>query len=340
MSFIGPDEHIVILEYNPYPGRTFSDPDLERLAAAGVKTIACYLMWYQVEPEPGVYDWSSVDLLVERYRRAGLKTIIKVCLFPPTSFNEDWYLRDRAGNVQNKMSAVDSRGDWEYYPNISYWNPDGWQYHLKFIELACEHLSAPDVLCINISPANGEALIPGNNLLFDPAAVASYRAFTNSDGLPDNAVPGSPTLDWLRATVIPGQIEMQRIFYGYGGEYWTMLHHAFETIPSTGNWLIDDLYTALHQEFGDEHWGICYTVYRPGERRGLWGPGQDIQRHGVKMLFASEGPQGLRSNTRDAISKGARGMLTGPLAPYLGHNGVENWMLDAIRETAEWWKGA
>jgi hypothetical protein len=337
MSFLADSEHIVILEYNAYPGRSFGEGDLIRLRDVGVKTVICYLMWYQIETAPGVYDWSSLDLLIERYRRVGLKAIVKVALFPPDFFAEDWYTRDQAGNVQNRMDTTNGLGDWAYYPNISYWNPVGWRYHLDFIELACKRLSAPDVLCINISPANGEALIFGKNVLFDPAALASYRAFTGTDGRPGDAVPGSPTLDWMRATVIPGQIEMQRIFHGYGGEYWTMLHHAFETIPSTGNWLIDDLYDALHREFGNEHWGICYTVYRPGETRGLWGPEQDIRRHGVKMLIASEGPQGLLDHTRNAIDRGARGMLCGPMAPYLGYNGLEEWMVAAIRETAGWW---
>lgn len=337
MSFIQPDERIVILDYNSRPANRLNAEELVRLRDVGIKTVMCYLEWHQVETAPGVYDWSIPDADVERITTAGLKCILKVYLCTPTFFDEDWYLHNAAGEAQHSIEISDDVGDVHGWSVLSPWNMWAWNYHLEFIEKACERYARPDVLCINISPANGEGLLPGIDLLFDDYAVASYRHFTGMDDLPGEAVPGSATLDWLRETLIPGQVETQRIFQKYGGEYWTQLHHAFETIPSTGNWLIDDLYSALHKELGDEHWGICYTVFRAGETRGLWGPEQDIKRHGVKMLFASEGPAGLLANTMKAIRMGARGMLTGPLAPYMRESRLQDWMYSAIRTTNGWW---
>jgi len=341
MSFIQPDEHIVIMDYIQYPPcEAFTNDDLARLHDAGIKTIMCYLRWDRAEPEMGVYDWSQIDEEVARIRAAGMKTIVKVYLCTPTYFPEDRYARKANGKVHNTFGAADAMGDPSDWSLISYWNPDVWAHHLQFIERACKHYTAEDVLCINIAPANGESLIFGDGCFYDKCAIESYQKFAGDNSLPvENAVPGTQTLDWLRATTIPAQIETQRIFHKYGHEYWTMLHHAFETIPSTGNWLIDDLYCALHKELGDEHWGICYTVFRPGETRGLWGPEQDIKRHGVKMLFGAEGAEGLLRNTQRAIQMGARAMMAGPLAPYLGHKHMEDWMYSAIRTSNRWWEG-
>ena len=335
MSFIESNEHILILDYNSYPGLAFREDELAKLRDAGIKTVACYMSWYLTEPSQGEYDWSIVDELVNSYHKVGLKAIVKTYFNAPPFFPDDWYICDADGNIQRHVGEPFLNGEVPV-STLSYWNPNAWDYHLRFIERVCERYSDSNTLCINIAPANGEALIPGSNYLFDNYALASYKQFTGSN-TPGEALPGTPTLDWLRETVIPGQVETQRIFQKHGGEYWTMLHHAFETIPSTGNWLIDDLYTALHKELGDEHWGICYTLYRPGETRGLWGAKQDIDRHGVKMLFASEGPAGLNTNTMNAIGQGARGMLTGPLAPYLSGGRMEDWMYEAIQKTNEWW---
>jgi hypothetical protein len=336
MSFIQSDERILILDYNSYAGCELNADELSSLGDAGVKTVACYLRWCRVEKEKGVYDWSSMDAEVERIRKAGLKVIIKAYFSAPPFFPDAWYIRGKHGDIQRNIGAANPDGD-HFSSSLSYWNPEAWNYHLEFIKRVCERYCSEHVLCINIAPANGEALIPGNNYLYDDYALASYRAFTGTDEVPGEALPGTPTLEWLRETVIPAQVETQRIFHHYGGEYWTMLHHAFETIPSTGNWLIDDLYRALHRELGDEHWGICYTLFRPGETRGLWGAEQDINRHGIKMLFASEGPMGLLTNTRRSIEMGARGMLTGPLAPYLGYTRMQSWMFEAIKNTLKNW---
>jgi hypothetical protein len=338
MSFIEQDEHIIILDYNCYSGLALNDAELSRLHDSGIKTVMCYLQWRFIEPVMGVYDWTDIEERLEAYQKAGLKAIIKTYLGAPGFFPDDWYLRGSNGDIQRHVGEPNIDGSCPV-SCLSYWNPMAWDYHLRFIERVCERFSDPNTLCINIAPANGEALIPGNNYLYDDYAVASFRQFTGTNNYPSTAIPGTPTLDWLRETVIPGQVETQKMFQKCGGEYWTMLHHAFETIPSTGNWLIDDLYTALHKELGHNHWGICYTLYRPGETRGLWGARQDIDRHGVKMLFASEGPAGLYTNTQNAISQGARGMITGPLAPYLGSNGrMADWMYEAIRDTSQWWK--
>jgi hypothetical protein len=281
---------------------------------------------------------------VGRIHDAGMKAIIKAYSYAPTFFPDDWYLRDPNGIIQREHGPANAVMDYPGFSTLSYWNPEAWAYHLDFIERCCQRYNGPDTLCINISPANGEALVAGVNCLFDKYAIDSYREFVRvlqyeAPDLPGDAVPGSPTLEWLRATVIPAQIQTQRIFHKYGGEYWTMLHHAFETQPNTGNWLIDDLYRALHQELGDEHWGICYTVFRPGETRGLWGPERDVKRHGIRMLFAAEGPAGLLQNTMKAIRMGARGMLCGPLMPYAPYRRMEDWMCEAIKTTSQWWEG-
>jgi hypothetical protein len=292
MSFLAPDEYIVILDYSKFwqGSQEISPDDFLKLRDCGVQSVMCYINWHMIEPQRGVYDWSSIDSLVNPVLAAGMKAIVKVYAFQiPTFLPEAWYERGENGEVLNRVGVPDDQGNIPIRDSgsISYWHPDGWAYALGFVERACEHFDMPGVQCINIAPCNGEGLLfGGGKHYFDDAALASFRHYMgDAKAVPGIPTPGTPTLNWLRMTIIPRQVELQRIFVRYFGEYWTMLHHAFETIPETGNWLIDDLYYALKAELSPaEHWGLCYTVFRQGETRGLWGPEQDVKRHGVKML--------------------------------------------------------
>ena len=194
MSFIKQDEHIIILDYNPYPGLEFTPDELARLREAGVKTVQCYLSWYLTEPKMGEYDWSAVDKLVEGYHRAGIKAIVKAYLSAPAHFPDDWYIRSANGDIQRNPGQPNKDGTCPV-STLSYWNPDAWDYHLQFIERVCERYSDTNTLCINIAPANGEALIPGNNFLFDDHALASYRQFTGTNGVPGEALPDTPIVE-------------------------------------------------------------------------------------------------------------------------------------------------
>ncbi len=346
MNFIQPTEHVIAMDYNAMPGRRFNDDELAQLRDAGVQTVACYLRWDWTETASGVYDWTAIDSEVEAIRAAGLKALVKCYLWPPSFFPDNWYLWAQDGTIKRTLGQFDAVGDVAEQPCISPWHPEAAERHWGFIARACGHLDLPGVQCVNISPANGAALLPGANLFYDPAAQRSWQRFawrkSGESRLREemgDAKPDSMALDWLRSTLIPFQIETQRIFVRHCGEYWTMLHHAFETIPSTGNWLIDDLYAALRREFPEaEHWGICYTVFRPGETRGIGGVERDIKQHGIKMLVAAEGPIGLLTNTKRAITMGARGMLVGPLAPYLGFDRMQPWMFEAIRTSLRQWE--
>ena len=349
MSYIAPDDFIAIIDYAGIygPESQYAPDDLLKLRDAGIQTVMTYLNWHTIETAPGVYDWSGVDAVVTGIREAGLKAIVWDYLFQiPYFLPESWYQRDRDGVALRKLGELDSQWDIPDFraAALSYWNPDAWDYHLGFIERSCEHFDMPGVMCLNNAPANGEGLLQGTpgGYFYDNAALASFRAHVgDKTAIPGRAVPGTPTLDWLRATIIPAQLETQRIFVRYFGEYWTLLHHAFETIPATGNWLLDDLYDTLRAELAPaEHWGLCCTVFREGEMRGLWGPEYDVKRHGVKMLVAAEGPDGLNRNTDKAIAMGMRGMFCGPLAPYMGHTRMEEWMLQAIRDSLRKWEAS
>lgn len=345
MSFIADDEHIVLVDYATLYDRPLTGDDLRRARDCGVRSVMLYLNWHDIEKERGHYDWSSIDPIVERIRRAGLKAIVKNYLYQiPLFLPESWYERDERGFRLRNVGTWNYNGDigLDHCGVLSPWHPDAWAYHLGFVEQVCGHFASPDVLCINIAPANGEAINPGANCFHDESALESFRAFVGDDqATPGQATPGTPTLDWLRRTLIPAQVETQRVYVRHYGEYWTMLHHAFETIPSTGNWLIDDLYTELKRQFPlAEHWGMCYTVFRPGETRGLWGPEQDVKRYGLNMLVAAEGAVGLRLYTHRAISMGVRGMFCGPLAPYLGYAKTEDWMFDNLAWSIREWEAA
>jgi beta-glucosidase/6-phospho-beta-glucosidase/beta-galactosidase len=64
--------------------------DLDELLAAGVQHLRYPLRWQQIEPEPGRFDWSETDRVLEHLREAGAVPIVD--LVHHTSY-PDW-LRD------------------------------------------------------------------------------------------------------------------------------------------------------------------------------------------------------------------------------------------------------
>jgi hypothetical protein len=63
-------------------GNPTSQTAMDRARAAGFGWVHLYVYWTKVNPAPGVYDWSALDLEMSYIRNAGLNAFLRV-IFPP-----------------------------------------------------------------------------------------------------------------------------------------------------------------------------------------------------------------------------------------------------------------
>ncbi len=106
---------------------------LEAAFAAGFRVIRCGLLWHRIEKTLGVYDWSRVDGMAERYAKAGLKPIFVLDYSNPL-YEPDKAAprRDRSINAFVRWAAAATRRYrgrgiiWEIWnePNLAgFWKP-------------------------------------------------------------------------------------------------------------------------------------------------------------------------------------------------------------------------
>ena len=62
-----------------------------RLRDVGVEVVSTQVVWWELEPEPGVFDWSRIERDIARIERAGMK--VGIC--PWFHYPPDWYLTSR-----------------------------------------------------------------------------------------------------------------------------------------------------------------------------------------------------------------------------------------------------
>jgi beta-galactosidase len=60
----------------PFPEPHRWEDDLARIRATGFDAIVLTASWAWIEPEPGRYDFSDFDALIEAAGRAGLEVIV------------------------------------------------------------------------------------------------------------------------------------------------------------------------------------------------------------------------------------------------------------------------
>jgi hypothetical protein len=300
--FIKNDEYILLVE--DQDGGHYGFDDLRRLRDAGIRTIIRTPFWKDLEPSLGHYQWDALDEQIDMTLEADLKCMFAVYDKAPSYFPDDWYLKFPNG----------SRYQGSFYENvISPWSVDGWAYHLDFISRFCERYSGEGILDFRATIHGGEVMLPE----FEP-----YR----QDGI-------------FWDTIKRMLLSEQQIFYNAheSHELWTCLHHAFDHLSYSGTEQAGALYYALWNRFPlAAHYCISYTQFRNdvvGEAENL----ADMKEHNLSTFAGSEYAEGLIANTDEAIAQGFRGFATAPLHALSGHRVLEQWMLDAIRESLAKW---
>lgn len=307
MKFIKDDEFILLME-DQY-GARFTQDDLKRFRDVGIQTIVRYPYWGTIEPSMGNYDWSEIENFVDLSRNAGLKSLWAVYDKPPKYFPPEWYMK----TPEDKVYVGKFRER-----ILSPWNAEGWAYHLKFIKMFCDKLSADDMLCFRATVHGAESMFP-----HDP------RFPHRQDG---------PYIE----TMLKMLLEEQDIFYNAhdSHELWTCFHHSFDYQGTAGTEHAEMLYKAMRDKFPDhKHYCISYTQFMKGIH-GVRENLADVQRLGLSMFAGSQYAEGLVWNTDKAIQQGFRGFICGPIMAWAKHRKTEDWMFDNVRDSMAKWRKA
>lgn len=88
-----------------------SDASLDLVADAGIGWVRFDMNWFQMEPQPGLYDWTTPDRFVTHARQLGLNVFFTVAYTP------DWAApagcdNNSADVGQHCLNAVPAQGDW------------------------------------------------------------------------------------------------------------------------------------------------------------------------------------------------------------------------------------
>ena len=104
--------------------------DAQEMAAAGVESVRLYSYWAILEPQPGQYDWSLADPVIQRVAAAGLTPAIQFAntpswLSPPNPESPPIYSNSQISAWQaflaNFVRRYGSGGTfWAAHPNLPY----------------------------------------------------------------------------------------------------------------------------------------------------------------------------------------------------------------------------
>lgn len=348
MSYIAPDEHIILMDW-PHLGLGHSD--LLRLRELGIRTAYTWLDWDVVEPQRGQYDWHLYDAIAERYNDAGMKLLLMCHSCAVDFLPEDCYVQGPQGLVWRRHRGY---GASEHYTIISPWSEQGQGYELDFMRRTVEHFRGADVHVIRGGPHGAEVILPGfMPCWYDTGAIASYRAFVGDDRVMPADLPTwasmakeLDTVQWLRES-LDSMITMQQaaLMGQKNREVWFCtperagpFAEQAECGPRSCNWVAREMYDRVAQDLDAELNTMLFEAFRPHGTDGIFDrltPGQMAH-----TWTGSQFCQGLNAYTDEAIRLGLRGFTTAPVHPGSGCTRLEPWMIEAFRNSLAKWERA
>jgi hypothetical protein len=284
--FLDNDERLLLFYQRPTP---LTPESMAGFRKAGIRTIhfgARSMSWHELEPSPGNYNWGPIENVINQARQAGLKSIVDVYWRAP-----DW-LKEGTIEIVRGPGTVNVAPDrvWDLpWLSVSPFSEYAMQAEAEFVEQACKHLTAPDVLCRYAMHYGGERILPF--------------------GLPE----------YTEEDCVNLVLRRQRIFAKYADELWTAFHpHMAEAI--TGS--ID---RTTHPHVGNEHLWACYDAMRkefPNHTLNQFvtelfvHSSFNVHIEGVRVWVGAQFISGLRANAARAKDYGAYGLI-------MAHHGID-----------------
>ena len=307
MSFLSPDESVILMDWPPH---WVSPAGLNRLRHAGVQTAYTYVDWAAVEPSRGAYDWTDMDARVARYHAAGIKAILSGPNTIPAWTPDEWMIALGGKPVREAI-------DWRLWPCFKPWNIEAMCCEAGFLTRLIDRYANDAVLIVASHSRDGEAILP-----------------------PYAPVDDLPSGDSLRDVLIESTLMLQRACAEQDKGIWCQLHRYHQIYPWTGNGYVSDIYEAL-ATLGQSVTALNFTHFALAPVQEQAARVQaDIARFGFDFIVGAEWAEGLRANTPAAIAQGLRGLLCGPLHPYTGHTELEGWMASNFEWATQQFKKA
>lgn len=344
MPFLQDDEFFLLMDnsYEPAPEATvmpyptaspierykhISLDDLKKLHDVGIRTTMPFKnVWNETEIKPGVFDWSYLDHYCNNAAKAGMKCIIFTCTRGyPDWFPDEFFVKTADGKVHREC--------------LSPWNEEAMAANNEYIRLTKKRYSCSKCLVVSAQLSCGETVLLNEPAFYDDLAIASFRAFTDTEEMP---VPNEPATEaWLLDSYLQMLTRQQGILVdNQFREIYLMLHPAiadFQGLYGNGNKWIEDILYEFKRVL--EPVTINHIFYTWIQWQQYW---PVMERW--HMLFnenqfgGAEYAEGLPITTPHAIQRGLRGQIISPCYPGIHDNGVEPYMLENIKAAQLLWQ--
>jgi len=329
MSFIQPDDHMLIMNLNQYLRnkhgvcRALTSDDLARLRDVGARTVVQYAMWSAL----AAHGWGYLDTAVSLARKHGLRCLIDTYNSAPAGLPKEWY----AWNQDNTVSVAKSG-----LLTLSLWNQEAHAALLRHINEIIDRYPGGDVAVVFTGRSSGETVLAGN-WFYDPVARLSH--IEEVGGGPDPR--STETLDWVHRAVVAYYTKMNGALLHHHNQILnTMSPPALESNPYGGLGAQEDLLATEYRLWPNaDRYLMQYTYWRnvKDDYKGTldrWRNEYDLQ-----LIVEADHCVGLPTTAPQAIAAGFRGQLVAPVHPCAQTVKLEQAHVDAIRTAIKLWNG-
>lgn len=300
--------------------------DRKRLYDVGIRTAHEQPAWQTIEPHKWEYNFDYLDMIINRNREAGLKSLMQLHGWRiPYWMPDEWHAKTKDGVIEKEV--------------LSLWNEEA-QAHgdLLYKTLDDHYWNDKDVAFFLGEWQGGEGVYPMSWCVYDDAALEDYRSTFGRYAVP---IPDTPEmLYWFGKKATEHLIHRAELIYPKFHEVWNMQQYVMDNQSKAfGNFIQMDLHKAYHKLFPDGCVVSCQCTYFDaihGQDNVLF---VDLLREVTKceVIVEAHFCKGLTTTTPIAIAKGFRGQLVRPAyengAQFLKDSHVEN-----IRVSNELWR--
>ena len=331
MNFMEVSEHLVLMNLCPAMDvvreyGVLSLDDLKKLYDAGIRTCIEYPEWNRIETAQGIYNFSSIEVILTKNRMAGMKTILAV----PGPFLPAW--------IPNEWRYRYSDGAYNT-ASVSCWNDEASDYQKQFFQKLIEMYKAPDVMFILSEHDTGESMMP-SYAFYDNSAKTSFK-LRYGDIIEMN-FDNQETKTWLEESIITHLLKMQKVFYPQFNEIWDAHQWLIaQKNPASVNYAQPELLKAYRDVFGKDMSLVLlqYTYFDDSH------PSENVtyvdmlkNTYNCEVIAEAMFCAGLPVTTPKSIEKGFRGQIVCPTHPHVHQKHLDNNMINAISNSCRQWK--
>jgi hypothetical protein len=340
MNFMVEDEFLLLMVHNEtrcndhnektihwgLPEYVLNVADRKRLYDIGIRTAHEQPAWQTIEPSKGEYNFDYLDVIINRNREAGLKSLMQLHGWRvPYWIPNEWRARTKDGVYEKET--------------VSLWNKEAQEHGDKlYITLDEHYKDAPDVMFFLGEYQGGEGAYPPTWALYDDAALEDYKSTYGTSAVP---IPDSPdTLAWFGKKVIEHYMWRGGLLYPKYKEIWNEQQYLMDTwTKSFGNFVQMDIHREYNRLFPDACVVSCQCTYFDSSHGADCIEFVDRLRTNTKCEVIVEAMycKGLPTTTPKAIAKGFRGQIVRPAfenaSQWLKDSHVEN-----IKVSNEQWR--